>query len=83
MAKRYVDVYKVGDPEESDDSIGIRDNGDATAIFGNDLGRWRRNAKIYMWVDGEEAETLKSACGNLIGRVEYDDGKPEACEPSL
>lgn len=80
MAKRYVDVYE--DTKSSGNSILVRDDGDATAIFGNGLGRWRRNAKIYAWVDGERAETLKSACGDLIGRVEYDDGAPESCAPS-
>lgn len=81
--KRYVDVYRDGYPETSDDSIGIRDNGDATACFGRDLDRWRENAKIYAWTDGEEAEALKSMCGELIGRIEYDDGQPEPCAPSV
>jgi len=81
--KRFIDVYE--DVKLPGDSVGVRADGAVTAIFGDGLDKWERNAAICVWhaPDSYAASSLRTLRGNHLGRVEYDDGMPEpACEPS-
>lgn len=80
MAKRYVDVYKAAkEPDEY--QIGVRDDFDAT-VWGAErtLDDWRRAAPRLYWTSANAA-LFRACCGELMGRIEYDD-ESEACAPS-
>ena len=82
MAKRYVDVYE--DTKSSGNSILVRDDGSTTLVNGQRLGWCRQYAADFVWLsaDSSPANRWKARIGELIGRVEYDGGEPEACVPS-